>query len=185
MHELRKCSLGLQSYSGGLFVPPLLSSAVGNIWPSYCFALPTQCCERITAVSVSGHDLAQKGNGDRERDKGSLHRQSRAGTPAPPVAPHLQVCRTSEGEAPQATGVRTSHIDPEAAERRQRKRVRAERAKALGPFVSTWRKPEIVTATAVAIAVQVLSGRRGMIQLLCSQILASSWFLIATCSIQR
>lgn len=126
MHELRKCSPGLQSYSSGIFIPLLLFSAVGNIWQNYCFALPTQCCERVTAVSVSGQVLAQKGNGDTEGDKGSLHRQGRVGTLALPVAPHPQVCRTSKGETLQATGIRTSHLVPVAAEGRERKRVRAE-----------------------------------------------------------
>ena len=88
MHVLRKCLLGLQSYSGGIFVPLPLSSAVGNIWPSYRFALPAQCWERVTAVCVSGQVLTQKGNEGTGRDKGSLPTRGRSGTPAPPVAPH-------------------------------------------------------------------------------------------------
>lgn len=87
MRVLRKCSLGLQSYSGGIFVPPPLSSAVGNIWPSYCFALPAQGWEHVSAVCVSGQVLTQKGNGGTERGEGSLHMRGRSGTPASPVAP--------------------------------------------------------------------------------------------------
>lgn len=127
MHVLRKCWLGLQSYSGGIFIPPPLSSAVGNIWLRDCFAVPARCWGHVTAVCVSGQVLAWKGNGDRERDKGSLHMRGRSGTPASPVAPVPQVCRTSGGEAPRATatGVGTSHNVPAAAER---ERVRGERA---------------------------------------------------------
>jgi len=79
--------LGLQLYSGGMFIPSRLSSAVGSIWPSYSFALPAQCLECFAAVCVSGQVLAWKGNGGRGRDKGLLHTRGRSGPPAPLVTP--------------------------------------------------------------------------------------------------
>lgn len=68
---------------------------------------------------MSGQVVAWKGNGDREKDKGSLHTRGRSGTPASPVVPIPQVCRTSGGEAPRDTamGVGTSRTVPAAAER--------------------------------------------------------------------
>lgn len=175
MHVLRKCSLGLQTYSSGIFLPPPLSSAVGNIWPSCCVALPTPCCEHSTAARVSGprRDTgAQKGT--RARCTPGQVRDASTASCSP-------FCGLAGRQRRGTTGCH-SHAGQDVPHRSLQQR-RGRRGKGQGvnehklqthSFLSVIEiKPEIKTMTTVAIAGQVLP-RGEMIQLHISQTLASS-----------